>query len=163
MISRPYEAFWPFLFCAKTCAGESNATHPSIYVVNPWQHQTPRNPWTKLLQAIQTQIMAKNGEKWRIGTQKNWLENYFWWVFGHVWTEIFMLDNFPSTLTTYNTFLGQKYAIDFLPPFSHFFTARLTSETHNNPLKVIHEGSMVEYLPVGSKEGPQTIIDKKYF
>ena len=30
-------------------------------------------------------------------------------------------------------------------------------------LKLISEGSMVEYLPVGSQEDPQTIIAKKKF
>ena len=60
-------------------------------------------------------------------------------------------------------FLGQKSSIDFSPHFSPFYPDRLTSESYNNPLKVIPEGSMVEYLPVGSKEGPQTIIGKKKF
>ena len=72
-----------------------------------------------------------------------------------------MLVNLPPTLIMNYIFLGQKSSIDFLPRFSPFYPDRLTSESYNNPLKVIPEGSMVEYLPVGSKEGPQTIIGKK--
>ena len=60
-------------------------------------------------------------------------------------------------------FLGQKSSIDFSPHFSPFYPDRVTSESYNNPLKVIPEGSMVEYHPVGSKEGPKTIIGKKKF
>ena len=58
----------------------------------------------------------------------------------------------------YNIFLEQKNWIDFSP---HFFTVKPTSESFNDPLKVLTEGSMVQYLPVGSQEDPQTIIDKK--
>ena len=72
-----------------------------------------------------------------------------------------MLVNLPPTLIMNYIFLGQKSSIDFSPHFSPFYPDRVTSESYNNPLKVIPEGSMVEYLPVGSKEGPQTIIGKK--
>ena len=51
--------------------------------------------------------------------------------------------------------------IDFSPPLNPYFTVRLTSESYNGPLKVLPEGSMVEYLPVGSQEAPQTIIGQK--
>ena len=51
-----------------------------------------------------------------------------------------------------------KKMIDFSPPFNPYFTVRLTSESYNGPLKVLPEGSMVEYLPVGSQEAPQTVI-----
>ena len=74
-----------------------------------------------------------------------------------------MLVNFSSTLNTYWTFLGQKKSIEFSPNFSPFFTARPTSQRYNDPLKVIPEGSMVEYLPVGPKGAPKTIFGKKYF
>ena len=96
--------------------------------------------------------MTKNCKKWRILTTKNGLKTYFWWVFGHVWTEFFMLVNLPPTLIMNYIFLGQKSSIDFSPHFSPFYPDRVTSESYNNPLKVIPEGSMVEYLPVGSKE-----------
>ena len=59
--------------------------------------------------------------------------------------------------------LRPKNEIEFSPNFSSFFTARLTSERYNDPLKVIPEGSMVEYLPVGPKGAPQNILEKKYF
>ena len=49
----------------------------------------------------------------------------------------------------------------FFALFQPFFTTRLTSERYNDPLKVPTEGSMVEYLPVGSQEATQTIIAKK--
>ena len=39
---------------------------------------------------------------------------------------------------------------NFLPHFSPFFTHWSTFKSYNNPLKVIFEGLMVEYLPVGS-------------
>ena len=51
----------------------------------------------------------------------------------------------------------------FFTPFSPFFTARPTSESYNDPLKVLTEGSMVDYLLMGSQEAPQTIIAKKKF
>ena len=72
-----------------------------------------------------------------------------------------MFLDFSSTLGTYGIVLGQQNLIDFSPPFNPFFTVRLTSESYNCPLKVLPEGSMVEYLPVGSKEAPQTIIVKE--
>ena len=53
--------------------------------------------------------------------------------------------------------------MDFSPHFQPFFTARPTSESYNDPLKVLTEGSMVEYLPLGSQKAPQTIIAKKKF
>ena len=59
--------------------------------------------------------------------------------------------------------LRAKKWIQFSPHFSPFFTARPTSERYNDPQKVIPEGSMVEYLPVGPKGAPQTIFGKKYF
>ena len=51
----------------------------------------------------------------------------------------------------------------FFPHFQSFFTTRPTSQRYNDPLKVIPEGSMVEYLPVGPKGAPKTIFGKKYF
>ena len=71
--------------------------------------------------------------------------------------------NFLPTLSTYYTFLGQKCSIDFSPDFSRFFSDWSTSESYTDPLKVIPEGSMVEYLPVGSKGAPHTIFGKKIF
>ena len=46
---------------------------------------------------------------------------------------------------------------------SAFFPVKPTSKSFNDPLKVLTEGSMVEYLPVGSQEAPQTIFGKKKF
>ena len=146
---------------AKTCAGETNASHPSKHWPKHRHQQTPRNCWPKLVAAIQTQIVTKNSEKWRIFAEKIWLKNHLWQLFGHVWTRFFTLVNFSSTLGTYWIFLGQKNLIDFSPPFTPFFTFRPTPESYNGPLKVLPEGSMVEYLPVGSQEAPQTIIAKK--
>ena len=71
-----------------------------------------------------------------------------------------MLVNFPPPFVMNCIFLEQKNSIDF-PPFHPFFTARLTSEHYNDPLKVLPEGSMVEYLPFGSKEASQTISAEK--
>ena len=51
----------------------------------------------------------------------------------------------------------------FFTWFHPFFTTRSTSESCNDPPKVLTEGSMVEYLPVGSQEAPQTIIGQKKF
>ena len=51
----------------------------------------------------------------------------------------------------------------FFTQFHPFFTTRSTSKSCNDPPKVLTEGSMVEYLPVGSQEAPQTIIGKKKF
>ena len=38
----------------------------------------------------------------------------------------------------------------FSPWISHFFTDSQTSYSYTDPLKLISEGSMVEYLSVGS-------------
>ena len=154
-------AFWSFLRTGKTCTGETNASHSSIHVSNLWHQQTPRNCFLILVAAIFVQMMIQNGKKWPIFTQKNALRNNFLWVFGHVRTQFSMLVNFSSTLGTYWIFLGQKKIIDFSPPFNPYFTVRLTSKSYNGPLKVLPEGSMVEYLPVGSQEAPETIIGKK--
>ena len=51
----------------------------------------------------------------------------------------------------------------YSPDFSHFFTDRMTSESYTDSLKVISEGSMVEYLPVRSQGGSKIIIVKIYF
>ena len=59
--------------------------------------------------------------------------------------------------------LRAKNEIEFFFQFQLFFPTRRTSERYNDPLKVIPEGSRVEYLPVGPKEAPQTIFGKKYF
>ena len=105
----------------------------------------------------------KNGKKWHFLTKKIRLESNFWPVFGHVWTGILMLVHFPSTLSRFLDILRAKKFICFSPDFSPVFTPRPTSESYNNPLKVLTKGSMVEYLPVGSQEAPQTIIGKKNF
>ena len=95
--------------------------------------------------------------------KKMGLKTYLWWVFGRVWTRFFIIFNFPPTLRMYNIFLEQKSWIDFSPHFHPFFTVKPTSESFNDPLKVLTEGSMVEYLPVGSQEAPQTIIAPQKF
>ena len=59
--------------------------------------------------------------------------------------------------------LRAKSSIHFSPCFCPFFTARPTSEYYNYPLKVLTEGSVVEYLAVGPQEAPQTIFGKKKF
>ena len=130
---------------------------------NHRDHSAIRNCWHKLVQGIKTQVNGKNGEKWRLFTKKTGLKNYIWWVFWHVWARFFMPVNFPPTLSMNCIFSGQKSLNDFSPHFGHFFTARPISESYNNPLKVIPEGSMVEYLSVGSQEAPQTITGKKKF
>ena len=161
MILWPYAVFLPFLFSAKSCAGETNACHPCIHVRSHRHFQTPRNCVRKLVQAIKMQIMTKSGKKWHIFTKENRLKNYFWWVFGHVWTKFFMLFHFLSTLSMNCIFLGQKSSTDFFPNFTPFFTTMPTSESCNDPPKVLTEGSMVEYLPVGTQEAPKTIIGKR--
>ena len=59
-------------------------------------------------------------------------------------------------------FKGKKVQLIFHSIFT-LFSTRPTSESYNDPLKLLTEGSKVEYLPVGSQEDPQTIIDKKNF
>ena len=109
---------------------------------------------------IQWQKMPKKSP---ILNEKIGLKTIFGHFWGHVWTGISMSINFPPTLITYYTFLGQKCSIDSSTDFSHFFTNRMTSESYTDSLKVISEGSMVEYLPVRSQGGPKIIIGKKYF
>ena len=74
-----------------------------------------------------------------------------------------MLVNFSSTLGAYWIFLGQKNLIDFSPPFNPYFIVRLTSQRYNGPLKVLPEGSMVEYLSVGSQKAPKPLLPPKKF
>ena len=105
----------------------------------------------------------KKWQKSPILNEKIGLKTIFGHFLGHVWTGISMSINFPPTLITYYTFLGQKCSIDFSPDFSHFFTDRSTSKSYTDPLKVISEGSMVEYLSVGSQGAPKIIIGKKIF
>ena len=153
--------FWPFLFCLKSCAGKSNATHPSKYVVNHQHHQTPRNSLKKLLQAIWTQIMNKNGKTWHVFSKENGLRNYFWWVFGDVWTGFLHAFQFPTNFVhELHLFKAKKFDW-FLALFWPFFPARPTSASYTHPLKVLSEGSMVQNLPFGSKEAPKTITGKK--
>ena len=80
-------------------------------------------------------------------------------------TWIFYVRQFVATLSTNYIFLRQKSLIDFSPHFGHFFTASPTSESFNNPVKVIpFKGIVVEYLPFWFKgAAPQTIVGKKYF
>ena len=53
----------------------------------------------------------------------------------------------------------------FFTPFQPFFTGRLTSRRYNDPLKVIPEGSMVEYLTfqLGPRKAPKPLVSKKIF
>ena len=146
-----------------SCVGGTNARHSPRHAFIHCQPFHLRNSLRKLVAAILMQIVTKEGKKWPIFTEKNALKNNFLWVFGHVWTQFFTLVNFSSTLGTYWIFLGQKNLIDFSPPFNPYFTVRLTSNSYNSPLKVLPEGSMVEYLPVGLKGTPQTIFGKNIF
>ena len=56
-------AFWPFLFSSKTCAGNTNASHPSIHVSNHQYQFNLRNCTRKLVAAILMHIMTKKGKK----------------------------------------------------------------------------------------------------
>ena len=85
--------------------------------------------------------------------KKMGLKTYLWWVFGRVWTRFFIIFNFPPTLRMYNIFLEQKSWIDFSPHFHPFFTVKPTSESFNDPLKVLTEGSMVEWIPSSGVPG----------
>ena len=59
-------------------------------------------------------------------------------------------------------FKAKKFDL-FLALFQPFFPVRPTSASYTDPLKVLPGGSMVENLPFGSKEAPQTISAKKNF
>ena len=70
--------------------------------------------------------------------------------------------NLTFCVTT-QSYTGGREKLSFLPRFSPFFNDWPTFITYNNPLKVIPEGVIVEYLPVGSYRAPKTIIGKNIF
>ena len=75
------------------------------------------------------------------------------WVFGHIWTGFFILINLVPYVSVCDYSVihrrpGKK--CHFLPSFSPFFTYWPNFKSYNNPLKVISEVLMVEYIPVGS-------------
>ena len=110
-------------------------------------------------------LNADNDKKWQKITYFKWkigLKTIFWHFLGMYELE-FLSINFSPTLITWYTFLGQKCSTEFSADFIHYFTDRSTSKSYTDPLKVISEGSMVEYLPVGSQEAPKIIIGKKIF
>ena len=133
-----------------------------MHVSNHQFQWTPRNCLKKkLVAAIWTQTVTKSSEKWCLFTGKSWLKIYSLWVLGHVWTGFSMLINFFINFEHILYIFRAKKFVWFFTPFSPFFTSRPTSKSWNNPLKVLTEGSMVEYLPVGSQEAPKTIIANK--
>ena len=73
--------------------------------------------------------------------------------FGHVWTGFFILVNLAPNESVCNYSVihrrPEKF-VHFLPHFNPFFTDWPTFKSYNNPLKVISEGLMVKYLPIGS-------------
>ena len=62
----------------KTCAGETNASHPYKHQPKHRHQPTPRNCYPKLIAAIKTQIVLKNSEKLRIFVIKIKLKNSFY-------------------------------------------------------------------------------------
>ena len=103
----------------------------------------------------------KNRQKLTHFNKKIRLKNNFRQVFGHVWTRIFYDPQLSINSEHVLDILRAKKLNWFFTRFHPFFTTRSTSESCNDPPKVLTEGSMVEYLPVGSQEAPQTIIGKK--
>ena len=73
-------------------------------------------------------------------------------VSGHVLTEFFMPVDLVPLTSVYDILLSlceMKKLRHFSPWIFHFFTDRQTSYSYTDPLKVVPEGSMVEYLSVG--------------
>ena len=161
MISWPCGAFWPFLLTPQTCAGETNARHPSIHVSNPQYQQTSRNCQAKLVAAIETQIVRKNSKKWPIFTEKNALKNNFLWVFGHVWTRFFMFLDFLSTLGTYWIFWWQKKLIDFSPLSTLFSLSGQLPKAITAPWKWFLRVQWWNTFQLGPKKPPKPLLAKK--
>ena len=127
---------------------------------------TPSNPAQLLAQIIAGHLNMDNGKKqWKLSYfhQINWAYNLLKATFWARMTSIFYARQFFISSEHILDILRAKKSIEFSPNFSPFFTARLTSERYNDPLKVIPEGSMVQYLPVEPKGAPKTIFGKKIF
>ena len=156
----PCGAFWQFLRSLKTCAGETNARHSSMHVSNHRYQWTPRNCLKKLVAAILMQIMTKKAKNDPFSLKKMRLKTTFL-SFWECVNSIFHARQFFINSGHILDIFRAKKLIDFSPPFNPYFTVRPTSESYNGSLKVLPEGSMVEYLPVGSHEAHQTNIGKK--
>ena len=109
------------------------------------------------------QIMRKNSKKWQIFTKKIGLKTHLWWVFGHVWTKFFMLVNFSPTLSTYYTFLGQKYTIDFSPDFSHFSPPGRLLKAVESPWKCFLRVPWLKTFHLGPRKPPKPLLAKNIF
>ena len=105
--------------------------------------------------------MNKNGKKWRVFSKENRLRNYFWWVFGHVWTGFCMLFNFPPTLSMNCIFLGQKSLIDFWPFFSPFSLPGLLPQAIPTPWKCFLRVPWLKTFHLGPRKPPKPLLAKK--
>ena len=157
MIFWPCGAFWQFLRSLKTCAGETNARHSSMHVSNHRYKWTPRNCLKKLVAAILMQIMTKKAKNDPFSLKKMRLKPTFLSFWACV-NSIFHARQFFMNSGHILDIFRAKKNYWFFTPFQPLFHVRQTSQSYNSPLKVLPEGSMVEYLPVGSQEAPQTII-----
>ena len=105
--------------------------------------------------------MNKNGKKWRVFSKENRLQNYFWWVFGHVWTGFCMLFNFPPTLSKNCIFFRQKSLIDFWPFFSPFSLPGLLPQAIPTPWKCFLRVPWLKTFHLGPRKPPKPLLAKK--
>ena len=110
-------------------------------------------------------LNAENDKKWQkespILNEKIGLKTILWTIFGHVWAGIFMPINFPPTLITYYTFLGQKCSIDFSPDFSHFSPTGRLLKAIQTPWKWFLRVPWWNTLHNGPRKAPKRLLTKK--
>ena len=163
MIFWPYAAFWPFLFSLKSCAGKSNATHPSKYVVNHQHHQTPRNSLKKLLQAIWAQIMNKNGKKWRILMKKLGFKTTSSHFLGTYELDFSCSSIFYQPWARLRHFKGKKVQLIFHPISAIFSPPGRLPKAITTPWKCPLRVPWWNTFQWGPRKPPKPFLEKKYF
>ena len=138
-----------------------NARYPQIYVKKHWKSQIFCNFLILEVAVVQTQKSTKNGENGHILTKKTWFKNYFWMVWGHVWTGIFTLVNLPPTLSMNCIFLRQKSLIDFLPIFCPFSLLGRLPQAIPTPWKCFLGVPWWKTFHLGPRKPPKPLLAKK--
>ena len=114
------------------------------------------------LTIIKYRIMAKR-QKITHFHWKNVLKNNFLWVFGHVWTQFFMLVNFSSTLGTYWIFLGQNNWLIFHPLSTLISLSGWLPKAITAPWRCSLRVQWCNTFQLGPKKPPRPLLPPKKF
>ena len=143
----------PAIVCASSCAGfDGDSVFSHVWRGGShWFH--PRNCCHKKVLVLKIWKPAKNGEKSAQFAIYFYQIHHFWYVLGQAIKQFFM----PLNLVPFTCVHDLQACLFELNKFGHFFsldtpffTVRPTSGSSADPLKVVSEGSMVEYLSFGS-------------